>query len=281
MTLLRDADLAAAFDHAARSYDTLVAANPGYHAHLRRSVRRLGLPGHGAGLRLLDLGCGTGASTAALRSVLPAAHITAVDASAGMLDRAAAKPWANEVTFVRAPVEGLAEAGVSGPFDAVFAAYLFRNVSDPDAVLTTARDLLAPGGRFGVHEYTLSGRRADRAVWTLVCRGLVQPTASALGDGELYRHLWRSVVEFDTADRFAGRVRAAGFEHVRALPLPGWQTGITHTIVARRPETAHGPGTSHRSETARRPEAAHGPEAPRRPETSPGPQTSHRPETSR
>ncbi|MFF9086452.1 class I SAM-dependent methyltransferase [Streptomyces sp. NPDC014991] len=241
MTLLRDADLAAAFDHAARSYDTLVAANPGYHAHLRRSVRRLGLPGHGAGLRLLDLGCGTGASTAALRSVLPAAHITAVDASAGMLGRAAAKPWAHEVTFVRAPAEGLAEAGVSGPFDAVFAAYLFRNVSDPDAVLTTARDLLAPGGRLGVHEYTLSGRRADRAVWTLVCRGLVQPTASALGDGELYRHLWRSVVEFDTADRFAGRVRAAGFEHVRTLPLPGWQTGITHTFVARRPETARHP----------------------------------------
>ncbi|WP_258565567.1 DUF5914 domain-containing protein, partial [Streptomyces sp. WELS2] len=38
MTLLRDERLAAAFDHAARGYDTLVAANPGYHAHLRRSV---------------------------------------------------------------------------------------------------------------------------------------------------------------------------------------------------------------------------------------------------
>ncbi|MEU0052136.1 class I SAM-dependent methyltransferase [Streptomyces sp. NPDC006309] len=278
MTLLRDADLAAAFDHAARSYDTLVAANPGYHAHLRRSVRRLGLPGHGAGLRLLDLGCGTGASTAALRSVLPAAHITAVDASAGMLDRAAAKPWASEVTFVRAPAEGLAEAGVSGPFDAVFAAYLFRNVSDPDAVLTTARDLLAPGGRLGVHEYTLSGRRADRAVWTLVCRGLVQPTASALGDGELYRHLWRSVVEFDTADRFAGRVRAAGFEHVRALPLPGWQTGITHTFVARRPETARGSQTTSRPEAARGPQITSRPEAAPRPETARGSQTTPRPE---
>ncbi|KMS92082.1 MULTISPECIES: class I SAM-dependent methyltransferase [Streptomyces] len=238
MTLLRDEDLTAAFDHAARGYDALVAANPGYHAHLRRSVRRLGLPGPGAGLRLLDLGCGTGASTAALRAVLPAAHITAVDASAGMLRRAAAKPWAAGVTFVRAPVERLAEAGVTGPFDAVFAAYLLRNVSDPDAVLTAVRDLLVPGGRLGVHEYTLSGRRVDRAVWSLVCRGLVQPAACVLGDGGLYRHLWRSVVEFDTADRFAARVRAAGFEHVRALPLPGWQTGITHTFVARRAESA-------------------------------------------
>ncbi|MBN0046765.1 class I SAM-dependent methyltransferase [Streptomyces actuosus] len=234
MTLLRDEDLATAFDHASRSYDALVAVNPGYHAHLRRSVRRLGLPGHGEGLRLLDLGCGTGASTAALRSVLPAAEITAVDASAGMLGRAAAKSWADGVTFVHAPAERLREAGVRGPFDAVFAAYLFRNVTDPDAVLAAVHGLLRPGGRLGVHEYALSGRNTDRAVWTLVCRGVVQPAATVLGDGALYRHLWRSVVEFDTAGRFAGRVRAAGFRRVRALPLPGWQTGITHTFVARR-----------------------------------------------
>ncbi|MER5296960.1 class I SAM-dependent methyltransferase [Streptomyces pharetrae] len=242
MTLLRDEDLAAAFDHASRTYDALVAANPGYHAHLRRSVRRLGLPGHGAGLRLLDLGCGTGASTAALRSVLPGADITAVDASAGMLERAAAKPWARGVTFVRAPAERLAQAGVRGPFDAVFAAYLFRNVADPDAVLATVRGLVRPGGRLGVHEYALGGRRVDRAVWTLVCRGVVQPVASVLGDAALYRHLWRSVLEFDTAERFADRLRAAGFDRVRALPLPGWQTGITHTFVARRADAGREEG---------------------------------------
>ncbi|MEU3776867.1 class I SAM-dependent methyltransferase [Streptomyces sp. NPDC032472] len=234
MTLLRDESLAAAFDHASRSYDALVAANPGYHAHLRRSVRRLGLPGHGEGLRVLDLGCGTGASTAAIRSVFPAAGVTAVDASAGMLGRAAAKPWADGVRFVHAPAEQLSEAGVTGPFDAVFAAYLLRNVSDPDAVLGTVRAVLRPGGRLGVHEYALSGRRADRAVWTLVCWGIVQPVATLLGDGPLYRHLWRSVVGFDTADRFAGRIRGAGFDRVRALPLPGWQTGITHTFVGSR-----------------------------------------------
>ncbi|MFJ9936837.1 class I SAM-dependent methyltransferase [Streptomyces virginiae] len=234
MTLLRDEDLAAAFDHASRSYDALVAANPGYHAHLRRSVRRLGLPGRGEGLRVLDLGCGTGASTAAIRTVLPAAGITAVDASAGMLARAADKPWADGVRFVHTPAEQLADAGVDGPFDAVFAAYLFRNVSDPDAVLRTVRTVLRPRGRLGVHEYSLSGRRADRAVWTLVCRGIVQPAATLLGDGPLYRHLWDSVVHFDQADRFADRIGRAGFDRVRALPLPGWQTGITHTFVASR-----------------------------------------------
>ncbi|MFF7445608.1 MULTISPECIES: methyltransferase domain-containing protein [unclassified Streptomyces] len=236
-TLLRDEDLATAFDHAARSYDTLVAANPGHHAHLRRSARRLGLSDHGGGLRVLDLGCGTGASTAALAEVLPGAEIVAVDASAGMLERAAAKPWPPGVRFVRSSAERLTDAGVRGPFDAVFAAYLFRNVGDPDAVLAAVREVLVPGGRLAVHEYTLSGRAVDRAVWTGVCRGLVLPVATLLGDGDLYRHLWHSVVEFDTAGDFAARVRSAGFTDVRVLPLPGWQTGITHTVVARRPGT--------------------------------------------
>ncbi|MFI6655359.1 methyltransferase domain-containing protein [Streptomyces sp. NPDC050523] len=238
MTVLRDADLAAAFDHAAHSYDRLVAANPGYHAHLRRSARRLGMPSPGAGLRVLDLGCGTGASTAALCAVLPGADITAVDASPGMLERARAKPWPGTVRFLCAPAEALEQTGVEGPFDAVFAAYLFRNVADPDAVLATVHELLAPHGRFAVHEYTLSGRPVHRAVWTAVCRGLVLPVAAALGDGDLYRHLWRSVVDFDTVDAFTARVRARGFEQVRALPLPGWQTGITHTVVGRRAGSA-------------------------------------------
>ncbi|MFD9093119.1 methyltransferase domain-containing protein [Streptomyces collinus] len=235
MPVLRDADLASAFNHAARSYDTLVAANPGYHAHLRRSARRLGLPHGGPAPRVLDLGCGTGASTAALAAVLPGADITAVDASAGMLRRAAGRPWPRPVRFVHAPVEELAEAGVRGPFDAVFAAYLLRNTADPDAVLAGAYRMLAPGGRLAVHEYALSGRAAHRAVWNAVCGGLVLPVATLLGDGPLYRHLWRSVVTFDTAGQLARRVRRAGFERVRVLPLPGWQTGITHTVVARRP----------------------------------------------
>ncbi|MFE9173174.1 methyltransferase domain-containing protein [Streptomyces kebangsaanensis] len=238
MPVLRDADLAAAFDHAARGYDTLAAANPGYHAHLRRSARRLGLTRGGPGPRVLDLGCGTGASTAALAAVLPGADITAVDASAGMLRRAARRPWPRPVRFVHAPVERLAEAGVRGPFDAVFAAYLLRNAAAPDAVLASAWRLLVPHGRLAVHEYALSGRAAHRAVWNAVCGGLVLPVATLLGDGPLYRHLWHSVVAFDTAGQLAERVRRAGFERVRVLPLPGWQTGITHTVVARRPSAA-------------------------------------------
>ncbi|MFE0812814.1 methyltransferase domain-containing protein [Streptomyces sp. NPDC058848] len=234
MPLLRDAALTDAFDHGAGRYDRLVSLNPGYHAQLRRSARRLGLPDGGAGRRVLDLGCGTGASTAALAAAFPAAEIVGVDASAGMLERTRAKQWPARVRFVHAPAQELHRAGVHGPFDAVLAAYLFRNLTDPDAVLRSVRDLLAPGGRLAVHEYTLGGRRADRLVWEAVCRGVILPLGTASGDRALYRHLWRSVADFDTAQAFGARLGRAGFEGVRVLPLPGWQTGIAHTFVGRR-----------------------------------------------
>ena len=77
MTLLRDDDLARAFDHASHTYDRLTALNPGYRTDLLRSARRLRLADGGAGRHLLDLGCGTGASTRALLRAAPRARITA------------------------------------------------------------------------------------------------------------------------------------------------------------------------------------------------------------
>ncbi|MFJ3576007.1 class I SAM-dependent methyltransferase [Streptomyces rubiginosohelvolus] len=238
MTLLRGDALSEAFDEGSAAYDRLVAASPGYHAHLRRSARRLGLADGGAGLRVLDLGCGTGASTEALIAVAPLARVTGVDASAGMLERAAAKPRLTHVEFVHAPAEALADRLAPGSFDAVFAGYLFRNVQDADAVLGLVRRLLVPCGRLAVHEYTLGGSPVDRAVWNAVCSTIIRPAGRLTGDARLYRHLQESVNTFDTAPEFAGRLRRAGFQGVRVLPLPGWQTGITHTFVGRTAQEA-------------------------------------------
>jgi len=102
----------AAFDAGASAYDGLVDANPGYHRHLRMSADRMRLVNGGKGLRLLDAGCGTGASTAALLSVAPEAEVIAVDASSGMLAEAAAKRWPATVRFVHSRIEDIATAGV-------------------------------------------------------------------------------------------------------------------------------------------------------------------------
>jgi ubiquinone/menaquinone biosynthesis C-methylase UbiE len=239
MSRLRDGDLSSAFDAGAGSYDTLVGRNPGYHDHLRISAqrlgRRLGIDGDGAGLRLLDVGCGTGASTAALLSAAPRAEITAVDAAGAMLDQARAKSWPGTVRFVHSPVEELAAAGVRGPFDGVFAAYLVRNLADPDTQLCALRELLEPGGSLAVHDYFAGRDRAARLRWHAVCWTIVIPLAAAnRGGTRLYRHLWRSVTDFDDASRFRRRLEDAGYTGVDTTTMSGWQSGIEYSILARR-----------------------------------------------
>jgi ubiquinone/menaquinone biosynthesis C-methylase UbiE len=226
----------AAFDAGAFAYDRLVGASPGYHAHLRLSAQRLGLPNQGRGLRLLDAGCGTGASTAALLHAAPHAEIVAVDASRGMLDEAKNKSWPSSVRFVHTPVESLADNGVVGPFDGIFAAYLIRNLADPDAQLRQLRGLLAPGATLAVHDYSVRDSRLATAVWSAVCWGIIIPSGwRQTRDTTLYRHLWRSVLTFDGATRLRQRLRDAGFVSVRSQTMPGWEANIAHTFLGSAP----------------------------------------------
>ena len=229
-------DVPGAFDVGAPAYDKLVGANPGYHDHLRISARRMRIPNGGAGMRLLDAGCGTGASTAALLEAAPHAEIVAVDASAGMLAEAAAKSWPESVRFVHSPIEALADAGVTGPFDGILAAYLLRNLADPDAQLRAFRELLRPGGTLAVHEYSVRDSRVAKAVWNAVCWGIIIPSGwRQTRDVALYRHLWRSVNAFDGAAAFQRRMVAAGFAGVHSETMPGWQRDIVHTFLADAP----------------------------------------------
>lgn len=233
---LPKAEVPGAFDVGASAYDRLVGANPGYHDHLRISARRMRIPDGGRGLRLLDAGCGTGASTAALLQAAPHAEIIAVDASAGMLAQAEAKPWPASVRFVHTPIEGLAEAGVDGPFDGILAAYLLRNLADPDSQLRRFRELLTPGATLAVHEYSVRDSRAAQLIWNAVCWGVIIPAGwRQTGDSTLYRHLWRSVNTFDGAADFQRRLVAAGFTGVHSETMPGWQRNIVHTFLGDAP----------------------------------------------
>lgn len=226
-----------AFDVGAHAYDRLVGANPGYHGHLRISARRMRISDGGRGMRLLDAGCGTGASTAALLEAAPHAEIVAVDASAGMLEQAAAKSWPDTVRFVHTPIENLADAGVHGPFDGILAAYLLRNLADPDAQLLRFRELLRPGATLAVHEYSVRDSRAAQAIWNAVCWSIIIPAGRVqTGDSTLYRHLWRSVKTFDGAADFQRRLVRAGFTGVHSETMPGWQRNVVHTFLGTAPE---------------------------------------------
>lgn len=229
-------DVPDAFDAGAGAYDGLVGANPGYNEHLRLSAERMQIPDQGRGLRLLDIGCGTGLSTAALLQVAPQAEIIGVDGSAGMLAQARAKRWPDSVRFVHSRAEGLADAGVSGPFDGILAAYLVRNLTDPDPVLRELRALLRPGGVFAAHEYSVRDSRLAGVIWNAVCAAIIIPAGRLRsGDAGLYRYLRTSVNRFDGAEEFRNRLRRNGFVDVKSLTVPGWQRNIVHTFLGRAP----------------------------------------------
>lgn len=230
-------DVTREFDAGAPRYDLLVGLNPGYHRHLRRAADALAdlVP---AASRLVDLGCGSGASTRALVSTFrEGVEIQGVDASAGMLAQARGKTWPRGVSFTQGRAGELTPL-LDAPADGILAAYLFRNVpeADRDAALADAWAALRPGGALVVLEYSVAGDARAAQVWRAVCEAVILPLATLTGGNHgLYRYLERSVLEFDTVPRFVARLHRVGFVDVESCTVPGWQRGILHVIRARKP----------------------------------------------
>ncbi|GAA2111831.1 class I SAM-dependent methyltransferase [Microlunatus panaciterrae] len=242
-SMIATEDVPEAFDSAAPRYDLMVALNPGYHRHLRSAAAALAerlAPVETT--RIVDLGCGSGASTRALVQQFGQSRldVVGIDASSGMLKQAEAKPWPAGVRFVHGLAEELAwsrgDWGLSDPVDGVFAAYLFRNVTERDKVLAAVHDLLVPGGVLVTQEYSVAGSRLAQWIWTVVCWLVVIPLSWLTSrESRLYRYLWRSVQRFDSVDSFTDRMSAAGYVDVEVRTVPGWQRGILHTFRARKP----------------------------------------------
>lgn len=221
------------FDSVAKRYDFLTGLNPGYRKHLTWSAERMRLA---PSVSVLDLCCGTGLSTEALVRVYPAADVVGLDGSAGMLSVARAKPALSRVRFVHGNAMDPGAAGVAGPFDGILMAYGIRNMPDADRCLEIVRELLAPGGTVCFHEYSVKESRKSRAVFNAVALGIIIPSGLVTSPkSDIYRYLRQSVLGFDGVHEFEQRLRKAGFVDVRTEQMDGWQRGIVHSFLARRP----------------------------------------------
>ena len=240
--------LADAFDRAAPTYDAMVALSPGYHDQLRTAadalVERLPAPGtDGGASRVLDLGCGSGASSRALLTAWFAQGgsaddltVTGVDASEGMVEQARAKTWPPTVTQVVSDALAYLESLPSGSVDGVLAAYLLRNVPDRARLVAEVARVLRPGGGFVVHDYSVAGDTRARVLWAAVCHGIIIPLAVVKrSDVPLHRYLYTSVRDFDSVDRICERLLAAGLVDVRHRSFSGWQHGLVHTVAGSAP----------------------------------------------
>ena len=98
------------------------------------------------GERLLDLGCGAGATTAELaRAVGPEGAVTAVDVSPDLLAVARARPGCERVTFVEA--DAARWVAPEAAFDALFSRFGCMFFEEPVAAFANLGRAMRPGGR--------------------------------------------------------------------------------------------------------------------------------------
>jgi ubiquinone/menaquinone biosynthesis C-methylase UbiE len=120
-----------------------------------------------AGETVLDVGCGTGATTvAAWRRVQPTGRVTGIDVSAMMLEAARAR--VRDLTDARiAWVQADAQTYRFPPraFDATISRFGVAHFANPAAAFANIRDALRPDGRFVFTEWTA---RAENEWMTLL-----------------------------------------------------------------------------------------------------------------
>lgn len=135
--------------------------------------------------RILDLGGGTGAANPALSTPEQPRHIVAIDPSPEMLS----------LNDADERVVGVGEhlPFEDGTFDAVFSAYVFRNLDSVAETLHEVARVLRPGGRAGIVDLA----RPRSSVATTVHRAgtaVVLPTVGRMaGNVEEYRYLNRTL----------------------------------------------------------------------------------------
>lgn len=140
-----DADAPKGFSKAAESYDAAVQRNI---AGSERLV--MSLPA-GDYARVLDVGCGTGFTSAAMCARFPVTEIVGVDPAEGMLEVFAGKRDEFPVVSIELRAEDVMGMDVpDASFDAVLCAMAFHWFPDkPRAVARMAR-ALRPGGVLGI-----------------------------------------------------------------------------------------------------------------------------------
>lgn len=235
--LTRSGLLSAAFDRAAPTYDRMVGLNPGYHRHLRAAAQVL-VADLADGDLVLDLGCGSGASTHALlasaNDVGVRLRVVGIDASRGMIDRARAKHWPSGVTFEVGRAEELAHMALPGPARGALCCYLLRNLPNLPQGMRAIAAALTPGARLVAQEYSVRADRSARLRWRAVNGAIIRPLATLVArEAQLYDYLHTSVEEFCSIDEVARCMQDAGFVAVRSRTVGGWQRGILHTITGR------------------------------------------------
>ena len=164
--------------------------------------------------RVLDLCCGTGDMTLALRRKAATSKILGADFSHAMLERASKK--SPSLHWVEA--DALTLPFPASHFDLVTSAFGFRNLADYDAGLREILRVLRDGGECGILDF--GEPRGVIGKFYGIYFQHVLPVIGTLISGVKgpYAYLPASVERFPEPDEMLARMRGAGFREVSWTP---------------------------------------------------------------
>ena len=151
------------------------------------------------GMRVLDVGCGTGGvSLAAARIVGPNGHVLGVDMNAEVLETARMNATASGMRTIRFEHRVLPDVELPEPVDALVGRLILMHLDDPVAVVKELTRSLRPGGLVTFQEVNISRARAVPEVpLVTTCREWICAGQRAAGSdpdmGERLGRVLRSV----------------------------------------------------------------------------------------
>jgi SAM-dependent methyltransferase len=161
-----------------------------------------------AGLRWLDVGCGTGALSAAIVERSAPSALTGIDSSAGFIATARSRIADSRVRFEQGDGQALPLEG--GAFDVAVSGLVLNFVADPGAMLREMRRVLRPGGTVALYVWDYAGgMQMMRHFWNAA--EALDPAARELAEGLRF--------PICRPDALEALVRDAGLESVTTTSI--------------------------------------------------------------